>query len=61
MPRFANASRNAADSCPASAVNAASKRSAGGRGYSNGTSKEATSRPGRADMTRTRVDRYTAS
>ena len=50
-----------AQTSPDSSANAGSKRSSGERGYSNGTSKSPTMRPGRADITSTRVDRNTAS
>ena len=46
---------------PQSTANAGSKRSSGGRGCSNGTSNSATMRPGRGDITSTRVLMNTAS
>ncbi len=55
------APRRTWETSPDSAANSGSKRSSGDRGYGNGIVKSPTMRPGRADMTSTRVDRNTAS
>src|SRR6185369_1173063 len=52
---------SACETSPVSSANCASNRRSCERGYPNGTSKSPTIRPGRPDITITRVERKTAS